>query len=568
MRILQAHEQGTVSHAPGTDLVAGVPSDYTMTQSGMQPPGAESAGAQSRRAVARASLIMFVAITLGRLLGFVRDATISHFFGQSRTTDLFNMAFFLPDMLFFLLAGGALTAAFIPVFTDYLTRGEEDDAWHVFSTLGTFLTAVLAALVAIGILFAVPIVRLFPFDPPLKPAEVQECARLMRIVLPAQLCFLLGGLMMGALQSRQHFLAPAAGPVIYNASIIIGGVALAPRLGIAAFSWGAVAGAVVGNVIVQYLVLRRAGLRYRPVIHLGHPGVRRVAAMMGAVTLSLALPQILVELNRLFGAQISQGVVSALVNANRLMQAPLAMFGQSVAVALLPTLAAHAALRDTRQFRETFSHSLRAVLFATIPISALMMALSRPIIRMVFEHGSFTAADTAVAAPILAVYATAVAAWSAQAVVARACFALGDNRTPVLAGLAVTGLFVALNAWWKGPFGGPGLAAATSVCGLAITVAMTEVIRRHLGGIGGPQIARTAVKTACASVPMAGAAWAAARALELTHLGYALPPALLGLTQCVAGAAAGLLVFVPAAFLLRIPEATGAWERVPRKLRR
>ncbi len=534
----------------------------------MQP--AADAGAASRRAVARASLIMFLAITLGRLLGFVRDATISHFFGQGRTTDLFNMAFFLPDMLYFLLAGGALTAAFIPVFTDYLTRGQEEDAWRVFSTLGTFLVGVLTVLVVLGILFAVPLVRLVAArsQPPLNAVEVRECAHLMRIILPAQICFLLGGLMMGALQSRQRFLAPAAGPLIYNAAIIVGGLALAPRLGIAGFSWGALTGAVIGNVFLQYLVLRRVGMRYRPMLALGHPGVRRVAGMMGAVTLSLALPQILVELNRFFGFQISQGVASALVNANRLMQAPLAMFGQSLAVALLPTLAAQAALRDTVQFRETLSRSLRAVLFATIPVSLLMMALSRPIIRMVFEHGSFTAADTAVAAPILAVYATAVAAWSVQAVVARACFALGDNRTPVRAGLAVTALFVALNAWWKGPLGGPGLAAATSVCGLVIAAMMTAVLRRHLNGIGGRAVLRTAATSTLAALPMAGVAWGGARLVGASALATTLPPALFGLAQCTVGAAAGLAVFAVAAYLLRIPEAGAAWARLSRKLRR
>ncbi|MBI3946308.1 MAG: murein biosynthesis integral membrane protein MurJ [Armatimonadetes bacterium] len=531
-------------------------------------PQPEDERADSRRTVARASIIMFAAITLGRLLGFARDATISHLFGQSGTTDLFNMAFVVPDLLYFLLAGGALTAAFIPVFTDYLTQGNHPDAWRVFSTIGTFLTLVVGALVLLGEVFAVPLVRLLLSDPKFTPADVAECARLMRIVLPAQVCFLLGGLMMGALQSQQRFLVPALGPLIYNAAIIAGGVFLAPALGIAGFSWGALAGAVAGNVLLQYAVLRRMGLAYRPALHLRHPGVRRVAGMMGAVTLSLALPQILVELNRVFARGLAEGVISALVNTNRLMQAPLAMFGQALAVALLPTLAVHASRRDTAEFRETLNRALRAILFATVPVSALMIALSEPLVRLVFEHGRFTASDTAVAAPILAVYATAVAAWSVQAVVARACFALGDNRTPVLAGLAVFGIFVLLNLAFVAPFGGPGLAAATSLSGLAIALAMTEVLRRHLGGIGGRELVVSVGKLLLASVPMALAAWAAAGAAGSAPGigGGALPPVAVGFLQCVVGSAAGGVVFVGMALLLRLPEAGAAWARLRKRV--
>ncbi|HEX2999071.1 MAG TPA: murein biosynthesis integral membrane protein MurJ, partial [Armatimonadota bacterium] len=390
-----------------------------MSEARMQPRS-ENIPADPRGAIAKASLIMFITITVGRFLGFARDATISHFYGQSRITDLFNMAFFLPDLLYSLLAGGALTAAFIPVFTDYLTKGDEENAWHVFSSLATFLTAVMGVLVILGEIFAVPLASLLLANPKYSPADVHLCANLMRIILPAQICFLLGGLMMGTLQSRQHFLIPALGPLIYNAAIIAGGIALAGQRGIAGFCWGALGGAVVGNVILQYAVLRRMGLSYRPVVDLRHPGVRRVGGMMAAVTLSLALPQILMNLNRFFGTQLGEGVISALMNTNRLMQAPLAMFGQSLAVAMLPTLSALAARNDTAAFRSTLSGSLRAILFATVPISALMLVLSPPLVRMVFEHGEFTAADTAVAAPILAAYCTAVAAWSVQAVVARA----------------------------------------------------------------------------------------------------------------------------------------------------
>lgn len=524
---------------------------------------------ESRRAVARASAIMFVAITLGRVLGFVRDAAITHLYGQKGITDVFNVAFIIPDLLFYLIAGGALTAAFIPVFTDYLTRGQEDDAWEVFSTLATFLTVVIAVLVVLGEIYAVPLSRLLLYNPKYKPEDVALCARLMRILLPAQVCFFLGGLMMGTLQSRQHFVAPAAGPLVYNAAVIAGGIALAGRHDISGFSWGALVGAVIGNVFLQIAVLRRMGVRYRPSWNLGHPGVRRVGGMMAAVTLSLALPQILMSINRMFGTQLSFGVVSALQYTNRLMQAPLGMFGQALAVALLPTLAAHAALNDIGEFRETLSQSLRAILFVTVPLSVLMIALSTPIVRMVFQHGVYTAQDTAVAAPILAVYCTALAAWSVQAIVARACFALGDNRTPVLAGLGVTVLFVVLNLALVRPLGGNGLAAATSLSGLAIAAVMAEVLRRQLGGLGGREIVGTLGKTLLASAPMAAGAWAVAHVIErradaFVAAGHHLPAAAAGLAECAAGSAVGMALFAGMALLLRMPEAGVVWQRIRR----
>ncbi|MDH7569872.1 MAG: lipid II flippase MurJ, partial [Armatimonadota bacterium] len=366
-------------------------------------------------------------------------------------------------------------------------------------------------------------------------------------------------------QSRQRFLAPALGPLIYNASIIAGGVALAPRLHIAAFAWGALAGAVVGNVVLQYAVLRRLGLCYRPALALDHPGVRRVGGMMGAVTLSLALPQILVELNRAFGYGVSAGVASALTNTNRLMQAPLAMFGQALAVALLPTLSMHASRRDLACFRHTLSRSVRFVLFVTLPVSAMMMALSTPLVRMVFEHGQFSAADTALAAPILAAYCAAVPAWSVQAVVARACFAMGDNRTPVWAGFAVLVLFLVLSLVLRSALGGPGLALATSFCGVVISLLMARVLSRHVGGLGGTNILASLVKTIAASVPAAVGAALVGHALAGTA---PTQPWLRGLYQCVAGGALGAGLFLGLAALLRVSEVEDVWRGVRARLRR
>src|SRR5579872_6518774 len=212
-------------------------------------PDPPADGPSTSRRIAGATGIMMAAILTSRLLGLVRNAVISHQLGQKFAADVYYGAFQIPDLLFFLIAGGSLSSSFIPVFTEKITLGREREAWHVFSTVASIMFVVITAFVVSDEIFATPMTHLVNIGFP--PEKVAQTVPLTRIVLPAQLCFFLGGLLMGAQYARQKFLIPALGPNIYNLGIIFGGLVLAHWLHMAGLCWGALIGAIVGNFVLQ-----------------------------------------------------------------------------------------------------------------------------------------------------------------------------------------------------------------------------------------------------------------------------------------------------------------------------
>jgi putative peptidoglycan lipid II flippase len=379
-------------------------------------------------------------VLLSRVLGFARDAIIAAQFGQNAITSAYLYAFTLPDTLWMLVAGGAFYAAFVPVITEYFTKGDEEAAWKTYSIVTTFLFVCLSVVIPLAWIFARPLIEHFiapgfpdyaviPGHGVVHPLSM--AVEMTRIVLPAQYCFFLGTLMMGMLQAKKRFLMPAFGPVIYNVGIIAGGLLLAPTIGIMGFSWGALVGAVVGNLILQIWAIRGIGVRFKPSLDLSFPGVKRAGKLVLPVIFGVSLPQATAIVNGMFVANVASAK-SILEFTNRLMQLPLGIFGQAIGIAVLPTLSQQAAQDDMPAFRETLNHGIRLALFLTAPTSILLIVLAQPLITMVYQRGSFTAADTASAVPALVLYSLGVWAWSAQAVVARAFYARNDTWTPVL----------------------------------------------------------------------------------------------------------------------------------------
>ncbi|MDW8290862.1 MAG: murein biosynthesis integral membrane protein MurJ [Armatimonadota bacterium] len=428
--------------------------------------------------VARAAAVMMTAIFLSRVLGQLRDTAIAAWFGQNAYTDVYRAAFSIPDLLFFLIAGGALSSSFVPVFTEYLTRGQEEEAWKVFSVVATFMTLVVTGLVLIGEVFARQLVPLVA--PGFASWQLDMTATLTRIVLPAQICFFLGGLMMATLYVRGHFLVPALGPIVYNLGIIAGGWLLGERLGIAALSWGALAGAIVGNLLLQMLFLRRVGVRYQPSLNLSHPGVVKVGKLVLPVILGLSLPQVFVLINRAFASLLPPGAVSALDNANKQMQAPLGIFAQAISIAIFPTLSAQAARGDMESFRRTLLLGVRTLWFLTIPVSLWMMVLSTDIVSILLQYKKFTAYDTRITAEALTFYCIGLFAFSSQAILNRAFYAVQDTVTPVVIGTLTTLIFVPLNWWLMAPLAHKGLALAGSIAAILHVMWMLYALRRKV----------------------------------------------------------------------------------------
>jgi putative peptidoglycan lipid II flippase len=501
-------------------------------------------------------------VLLSRLLGFARDAIIAATFGQNAITSAYMYAFTLPDTLWMLVVGGAFYAAFVPVITEYFTHGDEEAAWKTYSIVTTFMFVFLTVVIGCCWIFAWPLMErviapgfknyaIVPGHGVVHPLSM--AVQMTRIVLPAQYFFVLGTLMMCMLQAKKRFFYPALGPVIYNLGIIVGGLTLSRHLGIAAFSWGALGGAFVGNFLLQIWAIRGFGARFRPSLELSFPGVRRAGRLVMPVLFGVSLPYATQIVNGIFVAKVDSAK-SILEFTNRLMQLPLGIFGQAIGIAVLPTLSQQAAQADMPSFRHTLNYGIRLALFLTVPASILLFVLARPLITLVYQRGNFLNHDTLSAVPALQLYALGVWAWSAQAVVARAYYARNDTWTPVLCGTMVTfGVFIPLN-FLLTPFfhqaGTPaitrGPALATSLASITNVFLLMFFAARRFGGINGHRIVVSLGRVLVACVPLAVVAWETHVLLQ-RHLGAGH---LSAAAQLVGGGVLGLATFLATAALL------------------
>jgi len=504
--------------------------------------------------MARAAGAVMAATLLSRVLGQIRDIVIAHQLGAGVVADAYTAAFKVPDLFMYLLAGGALASTFIPVFKEHLQLNKTKTAWQIFSVVATVTALVAGLFVVIAEIWTPEFVRLL--NPGYDPATVALTVPLTRIVLPAQIFFMLGGLLMGTLNARGQFLLPALAPSIYNLGIIFGAAVLYPLgLGPAGLMWGALGGAFVGNFALQVALVARTGGCYKPSLAVLHPGAVKVWKMMLPILLGVSLPNVDQIINSYFASELAHGSQAALQYAVRLMLIPIGIFAQAMGIAILPTMAGLAAEGKRKEFRATVSSALRTILFVTVPASALLCLLASPVITLLLQSGHFTAHDTSVTATALRFYSLGIFAWSAQAILTRGFYALQDTRTPVISGTVMTGVFILMN-WLVvhfTPWGVGGLALATSVAATLHMGVMFFFLRRRLRGIQDGLLLVSVLKTLLATAALCGAVWVM-RAGVLTFLPTGEPAKLAALTLLCGAGGVGLLAFVGAARLLKMPE--------------
>ncbi len=461
-----------------------------------------------------AAVLLAASVLLSRLLGYAREALLAYQVGARASTDAYFAAFQIPDLLNYLLAGGALSVAFLPLYSRHLSRGEVAAADRFFATvLGTL--GCLAGLATAALWWwAAPLVALqFPhFDAATQALTVH----LTRIVLPAQIFFILGGIVNAALLARERFGAAAAAPLIYNAGIIAGGVLLAPRygFGVEGFAWGALAGAVFGPFLAPLLDARRR-VRLRVRINPRDPAFLGYLVIAAPLMFGQTLLTVDEWYGRWFGALLDPGTVAHLAYARRLMQVPVAVVGQAIAAAALPTLARLWAEERHDEFQRLVLRSLQVGLALAVCGGAAFVVLAQPIVQLVYQHGAFTGSDTAQVAPILALLALAVPAWIAQQIVVRAFYARGDTWRPMLLGTAVAAMAIPLYLLFAHRWGVLGIASA-GVIGMSVNAAATLALARRLHG--GPDLQQLLGTTGRALLIALGAAllslppvWAAPR---------------------------------------------------------
>lgn len=447
---------------------------------------------------------MMLSLLLSRILGIVREIIINHQFGQNAATDAYRLAFQIPDLIFYLVAGGALTSAFIPVFSEYLHTDRERDAWHVFSSVVSLMGLILIALIAV-LWVAAPQVAHAMTGAAMRPM-VPEIAAMSRIVLPAQFAFFIGGLLMGTLYARQVFSVPGLSPNIYNLGIIFGALVISRFVepSVAGMTWGALFGAMLGSLIIPGLVLRRIGASYRFVLDTRHEGVRKVFRLMLPVVLGLSLPGIFPMIMNYFGSQFGRGVVSSYANSNQLMQAPLGVFGQSLALAAFPALAQFFAQQRMDQFQSQLARTIRQALYLSIPVAVLFIVMPTPVIRAMFEYGKFSADATERTAMCLRMYAIGIPAWCIQPILMRGYFSLQRPVPPIVMGTVTTLAFSAACAVSvKAGYGYAAMPFLGSAAAFGLAAAMLLGMRRELGEFDLAGVLATAGKSTIAA---AGAA--------------------------------------------------------------
>ena len=509
--------------------------------------GAESerSHALSGRRLGWAALLLAGSVLLSRVLGFVREMVLADRQGVGPATDAFSAAFQIPDILNYLLAGGALAIAFTPLYLKKLKEeGEGSGAALFHSVLGSLglLTTGATALLWWAAPAAVDLQ--FPdFDPETRRLTV----RLTRIVLPAQIFFVMGGIVRAVLMAHGRFAAQAAAPLLYNAGIIVGGLL---GEGIEGFAWGALAGAFAGAFVIPFWQIRAVtpvALRIAP----WDPAFRQYFVLALPLMIGLSLTTVDEWYERWFGQAIGVGVLASLAYARRLMMAPVAVVGQAVATAALPSLAALHAEGRHGELDALLMRTLRATLSGAVLLGGAFSVLALPLVRVLYERGAFSSEDSLRVAALLTILALAVPGWVIQQVAVRAFFARGEMWPPMVlgTGLAVAALplYAALAERW----GAPGLAAAGVI---AISTHAVVTLGWARVRYGGPPLGPL-FETAIRSVVITGVS-----ALAVYGLAASLSGSLGGFAELLIGA--GLYVVVAGVGVVCLGDkASRAWVR-------
>ncbi len=500
------------------------------------------------RQIAKAATLVMALFVVSRVFGLVREMVVGALFGTSAAYDAYQAAARIPEMIFLVVAGGALGSAFIPAFADHMAKEDHAGAWRLASAIVNLALIVLTVTAGLTAVFAPVLVRtvIAPgFDPP----QQALTARLLQLMLLSPIIFGVSGIVMGALNAHQHFLLPALAPSVYNLSIIGGALLLGPRLGVMGMAVGVVVGAAL-HLLVQVPGLMRYGARYIPTLGLDDPSVREVGRLMAPRVLGTAVIQLNFVVNNSLASMMGEGAVSAINYAWLLMMLPQGVFAQAVGTAAFPTFAEQVARGERDEMRSTLAATLRAVFFLSIPATVGLLMLGRPLVGLLFERGAFEAGSTEAVTWALAFYALGLVGYAGLEIVARAFYALHDTLTPVWVGGLAMGLNVALSLTLPGVFGlvgwphHAGLALANSVAILLELVALLVLMQRRMNGLEGRRTLTAFAKSGLAAL-----------AMGVVLLGWqAVLPGAGSLVLGGGGIVLGVAVYLGAALLLRVEE--------------
>jgi putative peptidoglycan lipid II flippase len=507
-----------------------------------------------RRRMAASAALFSIATGLSRVAGLVREVAAAAVYGiASASINAFSVAFAIPNLVRALVADAALGASFVPIFNELLERGERERAWRVASTVFWLSFAGLSAVTAVFIVLAPDIVGVYGFDDP----DTRDLAvRLARVMFPLVVLLGLNGILIAILNSFDEFFVPAIAPVAWNA-IIIGAILAAVPLAdseeakIAFYAGGVLVGTAV-QLALPVPWLRGRGGRIGFHLHLRDPAVGRVFANMLPVALGLGLINLSLLVSQWFAVRLDPDLAAAALDkAFRIYMLPQGMFSVAVATVLFPALSRYAARGERERFRETVDLGIRQIAFVLVPSAVACAVLAEPMVRLLYERGEFTSADTPVVAEALAAFSLGLAFNGLILLFNRAFFARQKVWGPTavaLASLLLTGILTL--ALYR-PLGVWGIPLASSLANIATVAVLMPYLRRDIGPIGGPATLAVLARIGLASALLAAVAWPVWRVLD-GLIGRSLPAqvAALGSALVLGGGA-----YVLAARALKVDEA-------------
>ncbi|MBC8448634.1 MAG: murein biosynthesis integral membrane protein MurJ [Chloroflexi bacterium] len=459
---------------------------------------------QPAPSLARSATVLSLGNVASRALGLVRETVIADYFGATGAVSAFRLAARVPTMIYDLLVGGMLSAALVPVLSDYARPSRREELWQVASVVISFVAVVLAAIVVAVELLAEPLAYLLGTG--LTPELQAVTARSLRIIAPTVLIFGCAGFLTALLYALNRFTFPAIAAAVFNLGIIVAAPLLAGRLDIYSLAVGILAGSLA-QLLIQLPGLRDARLRFG--WDLRHPALRYIGKLYLPVAVGLVVGQLQVVIDGNLATHTGERSVAWMQNATTLREFPLGLVSVAISLAALPALSRFAADGDWQGYRRTLARGLRLVLVLTMPAAFGLFALAQPAVQLIFEHGEFTAFDTLWTSRALWGYIPGLLFAAVDWPLNYAYYARQDTRTPTLVGIAAAGVYLVVALALLRPLGMIGLVLADSAKHTFHAFAMLALLRRDVGHLGGQRVVSTTLKALAASAVMGGVIWLA-----------------------------------------------------------
>ena len=506
------------------------------------------------RTVLRSTSTISIITFVSRILGYIREARIAALLGTGDFSDAYTIAYRIPNLLRRLVGEGAVSSAFIPVFSEYITKGKRKEAWEFANTLLSAALVFLTVITILGILLSPWIVPIFAYGFKVTPGKLELTTVLNRIMFAYIGLVGISALAMGVLQTFNRFAASALAPVLLNLSVIafsfLSGFFSSPAVAMAV---GVIVGGVL-QVAIQLPGLIRSGWRFRWIWDLADPGVRRVGTLLAPRLFAIGIVHIDVLIGTQFASAMEGGSAASINFADRVMELVLGGYVIALSTAILPLLSRQAIERRIEELKSTLNFAIRIVLFVTLPASVGLVLLRRPIVQVLFEHGKFTATSTEMTAYALLFFSLGLSGFAMVKIIVQAFYALQETRAPVIVAFISLALNIGMNFLFFHRFRNGGPALATSLSAVFDVVALTTVFRWKFGAIGMKEVGRSSWKFGVAAAVMGG----------VVFWMIQIPGFYSGSTTHRAGAllstiVVSTLIYVGSAYVLRVREIAEVW---------